>query len=259
MTATFSKNKSNVGELADGTTRITLPGGFNGGSIVAEVGQPYGQFFGTGFLRDSLGRIVVNGTTGYPVVGPAKTYGTYFPDYMASLFNSFSFKGFTLTALIDGRKGGLFYSRTKSLQSFLGTDPLTTYNDRLPFVIPNSVILNATTGKYEENTDVPIQSVTTYYSTHLSPRPMENLVDASYLKLREVSLTYRLPKSWFAKTPISAAQVGLIGRNLFLKTAKENTYSDPETSSFGTGNAQGYEYGSIPSIRSYGANVRITF
>ena len=88
---------------------------------------------------------------------------------------------------------------------------------------------------------------------------MENLVDASYLKLREVSLTYRLPKSWFSKTPNSAVQVGLIGRNLFLKTAKENTYSDPETSSFGTGNAQGYEYGSIPSIRSYGANIRITF
>jgi hypothetical protein len=88
---------------------------------------------------------------------------------------------------------------------------------------------------------------------------MENLVDASFLKLREVSLSYRLPKTLFGKLPISAAQIGLVGRNLFIKTAKENTYSDPETSSFGTGNAQGYEYGSIPSIRSYGANLRITF
>ena len=259
MTGTFSKNKSNVDELAEGTTRITLPGGFNGGTIVAEVGQPYGPFFGTGFLRDSLGRIVVNGTTGYPVVGPAKTYGTYFPDYIASLFNSFSFKGFTLTALIDGRKGGLFFSRTKSLQTFVGTDPLTTYNDREPFVIPNSVILDPNTGKYVENTSVKIQSVTTYWSTHVSPRPMETLVDASYVKLREVSLSYRFPQKWISNTPFSAEQVGLIGRNLFLKTAKENTYSDPEASSFGTGNAQGYEYGSIPSLRSYGANLRITF
>ena len=259
MTATFSKNRSNVDELAEGTTRITIPGGFGGGSLVAEIDKPYGQFFGTGFLRDSLGRIVVNGTTGYPIVGPEQTYGTYFPDYIASLFNSFSFKGFTLTALLDGRKGGLFYSRTRSLQTFLGTDPITTYNDREAFVLPNSSILNTATGKYEANTDVPVQDVVTYWSNHFTNRPMENLVDASFLKLREVSLSYRLPKSWFGKLPVSAAQIGLVGRNLFLKTAKENTYSDPESSSFGTGNAQGYEYGSIPSIRSYGANIRITF
>lgn len=88
---------------------------------------------------------------------------------------------------------------------------------------------------------------------------METLVDASYVKLREVSLSYRFPQKWISNTPFSAVQVGLIGRNLFLKTAKENTYSDPEASSFGTGNAQGYEYGSIPSLRSYGANLRITF
>jgi hypothetical protein len=59
--------------------------------------------------------------------------------------------------------------------------------------------------------------------------------------------------------PFTGLQVGLIGRNLWLKTADENTYSDPETSSFGTGNGQGYEYGSIPSVRSYGANIRVTF
>jgi hypothetical protein len=79
-----------------------------GGSVVAEFGQPYGQFFGTGFLRDYFGRVVVNGTTGYPVVGQRKPYGTYFPIYLA-VYSTLCFNGLTLSALLDGRKGGLFY------------------------------------------------------------------------------------------------------------------------------------------------------
>lgn len=259
VTGTFSNNKSNVDRIAEGTTRITIPGGFGGGSIVAEVGKPYGQLFGSGFLRDSLGRVVVNATTGYPLAGPAQSYGTFLPDYIASVFNSFSFKGFTLTALFDGRKGGIFFSRTKTLQAFVGTDPQTLYNDRDPFVVPNSSILDAASGKYVANTSVEVENTINYWTTYVSNSPMDNLVDASFIKLREVSLSYRLPPSIMGKTPFSAAQIGLIGRNLWLKAASENTYSDPEASSFGTGNAQGYEYGTIPSIRSYGANIRITF
>ena len=259
-TITFSKNRNRVDEIAPGVNRIDIPGGFVGGALVAEVGKPYGSFFGAGFLKDSLGRTVVDATTGYPIVEPqARNYGTYFPDWSGSFFNSFSFKGFTLTALLDGRKGGLFFSRTKSLQTFVGTDPETLYNDREAFVVPNSVILDAATGKYIENTTVKVASAQNYWTRIVSSNAMANLVDASFLKLREVSLSYRIPQSIVGHTPFSAMQIGLVGRNLWVKTAKENTYSDPETSSFGTGNAQGYEYGSIPSVRSYGANIRITF
>lgn len=259
-TVTFSKNKSNVDAIAPGTSSITLPGGFNGGTVVAQVGKPYGQFFGSGFLRDSLGRVVVNEATGYPVTDPqARTYGTYLPDYIASFFNSFSYKGFTLTLLFDGRKGGLFFSRTKSLQTFVGTDPKTLYNDREPFVIPNSAVLDPGSGKYIANT-IPVESAQDYWTNFVSNNAIENLLDASFIKLREATLSYRIPKQWLNKVKfISGMQIGLVGRNLWLKTPKENTYSDPETSSFGTGNAQGYEYGSVPSVRSFGANLRIVF
>ncbi len=259
-TFTFSKNKSNVDRIADGTTSITIPGGFGGGAVVAEVGKPYGQFFGSGFLRDSLGRVVVSATTGFPLTeSAARTYGTYFPDYIASLFNSFSYKGFTLTVLFDGRKGGLFFSRTKSLQTFIGTDPKTLYNDREAFVIPNSSVFDPGSGKYIPNT-IPVNDAQDYWTNFVSNNAMENLVDASFIKLREASLSYRLPQRWLSNVKfINGIQVGLVGRNLWLKTAKENTYSDPEASSFGTGNAQGYEYGSIPSVRNYGANIRIVF
>lgn len=259
ITGTFSRNRNRVDRIAEGTESIPIPGGFVGGALVARVGEPYGQFFGNGFLRDSLGRVVVNATTGYPLADPvARVYGSYFPDYLASLFNSFTYKGFTLTALLDGRKGGLFFSRTKTLQEFLGTDPRTLYNNREPFVVPNSVLWDPATGKYVPNTVVKVQNAQDYWTNFVSPTAMENLVDASFLKLREVSLSYRLPAGIIKRTPFSAVQVSLIGRNLWIKTAEENTYSDPETNSFGTGNAQGYEYGSIPSIRSYGASLRIT-
>ncbi|MCU7552385.1 SusC/RagA family TonB-linked outer membrane protein [Chitinophagaceae bacterium LB-8] len=257
VTGTFTKNKSRVVSLFEGVTQVDI-GGINGASLIAKVGEPYGSFFGAGFLRDSLGRVVVDEETGFPVTEPtAQVHGNIQPKYLASLMNSFSYKGFTLTALLDGRKGGVFLSRTKFLQAFIGTDPKTLYNDREPFVVPNSVI-QTPDGKFTENTDVKVENAQNYWTDFVSPTLIENMVDASFLKLREVSLSYQLPQDWVKKTPFTAIQVGLIGRNLVLWTPDENTYCDPETNSWGTGNLQGFEYGSIPSTRSYGANVRIT-
>lgn len=257
VTGTFTKNKNRVEELLPGTTQLAI-GGFAGGALVAEVGHPYGSFFGAGFLRSPDGDIVVDAGTGYPITEPqARVYGNVQPDFLVGLNNSFSYKGFSLSFLFDARKGGVFYSRTRSLQEFLGTDPRTTYNDRDPFVIPGSVI-QMPDGKFEPNT-TPVQNADIYWYGFSSPTAMEQLIDASFIKLREASLSYRLPREWFKKLKISGVTVGFTGRNLWLWTPKENTYSDPEASSFGTGNLQGYEYGTIPSIRNYGANIRVVF
>lgn len=257
VTATFTRNRNKVVELFPGTEQLAL-GGFNGGTLVAKVGQPYGAFFGSSFLRSPEGNIVVDVTTGYPLTDPvAKIHGNVQPDFLAGLNNSFTYKGFSLSFLFDARKGGVFYSRTKSLQEFVGTDPRTLYNNRQPFVVPGSVYIDAN-GKYVTNT-TPVQNAENYWTAFSSPRAMEHLVDASFIKLREAALSYRLPASLFKNKPIKGVMVGISGRNLWLKTPKENTYSDPEASSFGTGNVQGYEYGTIPSLRNYGVNVRVTF
>jgi TonB-linked SusC/RagA family outer membrane protein len=257
VTTTFTKNNNKVVELFPGTNQLAL-GGFNGGSLVAQVGQPYGAFFGASFLRSPDGNIVVDQTTGYPITDPeAKIHGNVQPDFLASLNNSFSYKGVTLSFLVDGRKGGVFYSRTRSLQEFLGTDPRTLYNNREAFVVPGSVILKPD-GKYETNT-TPVQNAENYWTAFSANRAMEHLVDASFIKLREISLSYRLPTTLFKKSFVKGITVGVSGRNLFIWTPDANTYSDPETSSFGTGNVQGFEYGTIPSLRNYGANVRLVF
>ena len=257
ITGTFTRNRNKVVELFPGTEQLGL-GGFAGGALVAQVGQPYGSFFGSSFLRNENGNIVVDATTGYPIIDPqAKIHGNVQPDFLAGLNNSFSYKGFTLSFLFDARKGGVFFSRTQSLQEFIGSDPRTLYNDRTPFVVPGSVVLDAG-GKYIANT-TPVQNAENYWTSVSSPTAMEHLIDASFVKLREASLNYRMPSRWFAKTKIQGIVVGLSGRNLWLWTPKENTYSDPEASSFGTGNVQGFEYGTIPSLRNYGVNLRVTF
>ena len=257
VTGTFTRNRNEVVKLYPGTTQLGL-GGFVGATSVAQEGQPYGSFFGTSFLRSPEGNIVVDGTTGFPVTDPqAKIHGNVQPDFLAGLNNSFSYKGFSLSFLFDARKGGLFFSRTKSLQEFIGTAPQTLYNDREAFVVPGSVI-QLPDGKFEVNTR-PVQSAEAYWYNFSSPRSIEHLVDASFIKLREVSLNYRLPREWLKKLKITGVTVGVSGRNLWLWTPKENTYSDPEASSFGTGNVQGFEYGTIPSIRNYGANIRVVF
>jgi TonB-linked SusC/RagA family outer membrane protein len=257
VTGTFTRNRNKVVELFPGTEQLGL-GGFTGGAMVAQVGQPYGSFFGSSFLRSPDGNIVVDATTGYPIVDPqAKIHGNVQPDFLAGLNNNFSYKGLSLSFLFDARKGGVFYSRTKSLQEFTGTDPRTLYNDRLPFVVPGSVVLGSD-GKYTPNS-TPVQNADNYWTGFSSTTAMEHLIDASFIKLREISLAYRLPAGLFKNKSIKGITVGLSGRNLWLWTPKENTYSDPETSSFGTGNVQGYEYGTIPSLRNYGANIRVTF
>lgn len=257
ITGTYTRNRSRVNELFPGVQQISL-GGFVGATLVAREGEPYGSFFGAGFLRDPQGRIVVDENTGYPVTDPvAKTHGSIQPDFMASLMNSFSYKGLTLTFLVDARKGGVFYSRTRALQTFVGTDPRTLYNDREPFVVPGSVI-QTSDGKFVPNTKA-VDNAQVYWTDYVSDNAIEQLIDASFIKLREVSVSYRIPKRMIQHWPVSAIQVGLSGRNLFLWTPKENTYSDPETSSYGTGNIQGIEYGTIPSIRSYGANLKFIF
>jgi len=142
---------------------------------------------------------------------------------------------------------------------FTGTDPATTFNNREPFIIPNSVVLNPD-GSFGENT-VEADPFTYFANSGAALTNVhgENLLDGSYVKLRELNISYVLPKRWMSKTPFGEITLTAYGRNLWISTPEENIYLDPEVSSFGTGNVQGYDYGALPSVRSFGGMVRFTF
>ncbi|MGM9510229.1 SusC/RagA family TonB-linked outer membrane protein [Larkinella sp. GY13] len=251
----FTRNRNKVTELYNPLAPVGL-GGLSSPSLQARLGEPYGAFFGSKMLRDPEGRVVVNATTGRPLTDPVlQVLGNIQPDFSAGLSNTVSFKGLAFNVLVDTRQGGKFFSQTANLGRFAGYTKETTYNDREPFVYPNSVIQNQD-GTFTPNTTVKTNGGYEYWST-VSNFGENTLFDASFVKLREMSLSYALPKSLIGKTPFSTIQVSLIGRNLMLWTPKSQPNVDPEVSSFGTGNSQGYEYLAYPSTRSYGASLKI--
>ena len=258
---TFTKNKSNVDELFGDNKQLSL-GGFNGMSVVAAVGQPYGLFYTRGPERTEDGKIICD-ANGMPILNSTpQLYGSYNPDWFASWGTDVSYKGLKLHVLFFHKHGGYFYSRLKNIMEFVGSSSSTEYNDRQDFVVPNSV-QEVSPGVYATNTTKVGAEL---FWTEQSNNEI-NILPATFTKLREVSLSYSLPKRWMKKSPFGMVEVGLYGNNLLLWVSKEknefgqrkNTFSDPEINGFGTGNVQGIEFGTVPSLRNYGVNLKITF
>ncbi|KAA8478458.1 TonB-dependent receptor [Arcticibacter tournemirensis] len=250
---TYTRNKNKVVELMDGVEQFVI-GGFSGMSIVAAKGRTYGEFFAVTDATDAEGRTIVDSETGIPVPTDKAVYlGSYNPKYLASLGTNLKYKNWSLNALFDTKKGGVFFSRTKDIMAFVGTS-VETGGPRVDVVYPNSVYLDDD-GNSVVNTDVTFNKQD-YYS---DLNPGVNVIDASYVKLRNLSLSYQFQKEQLKGTPFGALTIGLYGNNLFLWTPSQNKYADPEVNSAGATNEQGFDYTAQPSVRNYGFNVSVSF
>jgi TonB-linked SusC/RagA family outer membrane protein len=253
LTGTFTKNNSKVVSLLDGVDQINL-GGFSGMGITAAVGRTYGEFYGVRNARDEQGRTIVDAATGIPVRSTTPEYlGSYNPKYIASLGTNITYKQVSLGALFETKHGGVFYSRTKDITAFTGSS-LETGGARINTIFPNSVYLDDN-GASVVNTTVGYNKQD-YFS---SLPPGENIVDATYVKLRNLSLSYTFNKNQLKSSKLSAVTIGVFGNNLFIWTPESNQYADPEVNSAGAGNVQGFDYGAQPSVRNYGLNVKVAF
>jgi TonB-linked SusC/RagA family outer membrane protein len=257
----FTKNISEVEQISPGAERFLIFG-FSGGeganNIVAKVGQPWGIWEYTAILRDPEGNIIVDDVSGRPQQDPSalKTDGRSIqPDWTGGITNTFSYKNLVFSFLFETSQGGTFYNGTKQWIEITGKTRDSGYNGRQPWIVPGSVLANDD-GTFSPNTSVFVTDPNQYWNNRIAEM---NLFDATWVKLREASLTYELPKKWLGKTPLGSVSVSVIGRNLLLFTPKENPYSDPELSSFGVDNAQGFDFRQIPSARSFGGSIRITF
>jgi len=255
---TFTKNNNEVTDLPDGVDQIVL-GGLSDLAIVARQGEPYGTFYGVTARRDPQGRIVVDPSTGQPLLADEpQLLGSYQPDWYGSLGTSVSWKGLKFSILFDTKQGGRIYSRTMDVSEFVGTTTNTLNNDRQDFIIPNSVI-ETSENNFVENTSV-YANHQDYWTVYNQADRGAHLLPASFTKLRELSLTYTFPAKWMKKTKyISGAELKIYGSNLVLWTPAENTFIDPETSSYGAGNAQGFEFGTTPSLCNFGMGFKLDF
>jgi TonB-linked SusC/RagA family outer membrane protein len=259
--ATYTRNRSKVIEIFGDVTELSL-GGFGGFDVMASEGREYGVFKTRAMQRDPQGRVIV-GDDGMPLLTQdAQYFGSYNPKWFGGLGTDISYKGFKLHALFFHKHGGYFYSRLKNIMEFVGTSSTTAYNNREDFVVPNSV-QETSPGVFVTNeTKVGAE----HFWTEQSNNEM-NILPATFTKLRELSLSYSLPKKWLKQTMFGSADFGIYGNNLFLWVSKKknefgqrmNTFTDPEINGFGTGNVQGIEFGTVPSLRNYGVSLRFTF
>jgi TonB-linked SusC/RagA family outer membrane protein len=271
-TVTWAKNSNEVVELAEGLESLTL-GNFWYGSIQARPGEPYGSIVGTTYRRDSQDRIVVN-SSGVPIRNVTQSVlGNYNPDWTGGWANSFSFKGLNLNVLLDTKQGGDIYSVSNQWGTYAGVFEETVRGRCIPdggdpvegmpacspetgILVPNSVRVTAA-GDTVPNTGegaIYTNSQAYWNSSGVFAVTETNVFDASFVKLREVTLTYQVPVSLTDRLRVSGLQLGLTGRNLALWT--DTPHIDPETA-FDASNVQGLEFGQIPAARSVGLNISI--
>jgi TonB-linked SusC/RagA family outer membrane protein len=250
---TGSANRSKVVELADGVNSYVMATAQNA-TIEARVGGRMGDIYGIGFLRNAEGKIIYK--DGVPVFD-SKTMkiGNYNPDFIAGIRNSLRYKGISLSVLFDGRFGGTIYSYSHSAGSEAGS--LTnTLPGRVEGIVGDGVVQDAD-GKFSPNT-TNVAAYTFYRGYYKRPNVESNSFDATFCKLREVIVGYSLPAKIIAHTPFQSLQLNLTGRNLLLFSDAPGF--DPETA-FVTGGTivPGIENAQIPSTRSFGLDLKVTF
>ncbi len=175
--------------------------------------------------------------------------------YLGNLMFSFRF---------DYRIGGTMYSRTKNISQWAGTVPVTLYNDREPFVVPNSVveIVNekGETEYVDNTTPINPETLVEYWGNGGELIDEASLLDKSFVILMEIIISYKIPRSLYSKLPISHISLAAIGRNLWLWTPNDQTYIDPESTTFGNDlRADFGEYGAQPTTRSITFSLKASF
>jgi TonB-linked SusC/RagA family outer membrane protein len=252
----YSRNRNKVIELADGLTTYTLATQ-RGMSSEARVGQSYGTFYGVQFKRSPDGEVIYD-ANGLPLTIANQKLGNIQPDWIGGISNSFNFKGITLSFLIDARIGGDIYDEGTGTARWTGQYAETALG-REEGVIGKGVrevVADDKSVTYAPNTVIVTANQLYGYS---NPRNYHEsgIFDATYVKLREVSLGYSFNSALLKRVKIQSAKLSFVGRNVWM-IFKNTPHIDPEIDSKG-GNAQGFGYGELPSSRSIGMNLSLSF
>ncbi|TXF77358.1 SusC/RagA family TonB-linked outer membrane protein [Chryseobacterium sp.] len=261
LTYTFTKNRSKVIDIKGDDTEIVLVNNY-GITYKFVEGETIGTFYGFVPKTNAAGQYIVNAATGYyEKTEEEQKIGASERDFVMGLRNSFTYKNVSLSFGIDWKQGGEMYSYTKRLSHFDGNGIETIYNDRNPFIIPNSVIDNGD-GTYSENTTpISYENVANFYNTSNNPAiEKTHIIDKTFIRLRDVSLAFKFPKEWLGGMGIKGATFSLYGKNLFLWTPADNPYVDPESTTYGNDlNSEMGEFSSNPTQRTYGAMFKFNF
>jgi hypothetical protein len=282
--ANWSNPYTEVVKLSEDIPSLPLSG-FDEPQVRAMEKQPYRVLYGLKWARDADGNILIDDNPdnenmdGYPFAGnEQQDMGAVSPDWISGITNTLSWKGFTLSALVDIKKGGLMWNGTRGALYYFGThkDTETRGEEKVwkgvyghldedgevqhletPFQ-PGSEILPGPGG--ENTTTVELDEDWYWYSGQGSVfnGPSEPYVEESgWIRLREVTFSYRFPESIIGGTPVKNLELYFTGINLWLSTPY--TGVDPETSLVGNNNGLGLDYFNNPGVKSYTFGLRLGF
>lgn len=257
LSANYSGYKSLVKSLSDGVDELAI-GGYANYSVVARVGEEYPQLKATAYERDAQGRVIV-GANGDPIQASGlKAMGKTTPDFILGANTTISYKGFKLYASADYRKGGVFYNNLVNALEFTGLTQHSVTANRQPFVFPNSSYLDGS-GNYVANTNRLTSDGGNAFWDKYGAVAENYVTDASFIKIREISLSYDFSKNLLANTGLTGINLGVYARNPFMFRPESNVYTDPEFN-YSTGNVIGIgDQRQTPPTRLFGLKLTANF
>jgi len=256
MSFNYSKVVNMVNELAPGVESIFL-GGFTTPQVRAGIGSTYPVIYGTSFVRDDDGNIVVVDNPGawnhgMPQAGDPAVIGQVSPDFILNGTTAFSYKSLSLSAVFEWKQGGQMYSGSNGLLDLYGMSAVTEdrestfiYPGVKPDGSPNDIVRGGATDP---------DALQDLYTNVLSNVDEYYIHDNSFVKLREVALRYQLPRNFYKTLNVG---VSLYARNILVWTALRNL--DPETSQGNNNMGGSFERFSLPQTTSYGFSLDFTF
>jgi iron complex outermembrane receptor protein len=269
----LSHNKNKVISLGDNSEPLGLGDiwGLNGPGIAVRAGDEYGTIVGYDYVYHENGQPIISddGTT-YKITDSRVPIGNASPDLIAGWTTRFSWKGFTITTLMDAKIGGDIYSGTYVIGLQTGQSPETLLErdgGGLPYTDEEGITRNVGVilpGVYEDGT---VNDKVVHYYFKYMPNAggwghfisAPGILDNTWVKMREIALSYEVPKSVTSKLKVfQSLKINLVGRNLFYIYTSLPDHISPE-GLMGAGNAQGLEWASYPGTRSFSIGINASF
>jgi TonB-linked SusC/RagA family outer membrane protein len=256
----FTQIRNEVLSLAEGVDNVTLAG-FVGAQARAVVGEPYGSIFGDYFETNDQGQLIIDDDPesdnyGFPIYNTSeKNLGNVMPDWTMGINNTLTFRNISLSFLFDIKKGGVMWNGTKGAMYYFGTHIDTESRDDGEVYVfdgvkesngaPNDILVARDINWYVLGAGSGFTGPTSQF-----------IESTDWVRLREITLSFRLPDNLLQNMAFQGAEIFFTGRNLWISTPY--TGIDPETSLIGAGNGQGLDYFNMPGTRSYMVGLRVT-
>jgi hypothetical protein len=250
----YTRNRNIVNSVAEGIDQFAFAGYSNLGNF-AIPGEQYGVIMGLPFQKNDQGDLLVGADGNYIPGQDIEVIGNPNPNFQANWINSFTYKGLSLGWQFQYVDGGDIYSVTTATMLARGLTEDTNVDRFLPIIQPGVLASDGTT---PNNIQAYIGDL--FFNSYFFADE-GTIFDATVLRLREVTLSYRLPQSLLESSPFGQASIVLAGENLWFNAPNfpEHVNFDPEVLSLGVGNGRGFDYITGPTAKKYGVTLNLTF